>query len=99
GRWVLLGALAIAIVLRFRFSQDRRFKVTPLDVLIVCSALIVPNLPDSFASHAALGESVARLVVLFYALEALLARGGRHWRELSLAGVAFLAAAAAPGLF
>jgi hypothetical protein len=97
GRWVLFGSLALAIALRFRLSRDRQLAITPLDVLIVCATLIIPNLPGSFANGLELGESAAKLVILFYGLEILLAETKGHWRKLSLGGVGFLLVAAAHG--
>ena len=38
---------SLACVVRFRLASDRRFRVTPLDVLVIFTAVIIPNLPGS----------------------------------------------------
>jgi UDP-GlcNAc:undecaprenyl-phosphate GlcNAc-1-phosphate transferase len=90
----LFIVLAIAVAARFRLSNDRRFKVTPLDVLVIIIAIVVPNLPGSVATPHALGGGVAKLVVLFYAIESLLSGVGRRWPVLGAAAFAFLVGSA-----
>jgi len=98
-QWVLFGTLVLAIVLRFRFASSRRFKLTPLDVLVVFAAIAVPNLPGSIAASATLGESIAKLIALMYATEALLGATGRWWRLPSVAALIFLGTSALRGTF
>jgi UDP-GlcNAc:undecaprenyl-phosphate/decaprenyl-phosphate GlcNAc-1-phosphate transferase len=93
-RWAFFGALTFVICLRFYLLRDRRLSVTPLDVLIVFAAVAIPNLPGSMANHLTVGESVAKLVVLFYTLEALLDRPDRSYRLVSLGCIVFLLTAA-----
>jgi UDP-GlcNAc:undecaprenyl-phosphate GlcNAc-1-phosphate transferase len=90
----LFIVLAAAVAARFRLSNDRRFRVTPLDVLVIIVAIVVPNLPGSVATPHALGGSIAKLVVLFYAIESLLSGVGRRWPVLGAAALAFLMGAA-----
>lgn len=65
--------LALTVVAGLRFAQDKRFEVTPLDFLIIFLAFTVPHLPDPRFQELQLGEAIARLIVLFYAIEAVLA--------------------------
>ena len=67
----LFPVLALAVAIRFRLSRERRFEVTPLDLLVIFVALALPNLPGLSGAPSNLGLSVAKLVVLFYALEML----------------------------
>ncbi len=46
-KWVLLPILVAAVVLRLRLSGDRRFQVTPLDVLLLIIALVLPTCQTS----------------------------------------------------
>jgi hypothetical protein len=69
--YVLFACMALATVAIVRGSADRLFKLTPLDMLVLVVVLIVPNLPDSFASSPAIGSGLAELVLLCYAIEAL----------------------------
>lgn len=88
----LFVALAIAIVIRFRVASDRRFRVTPLDILVIFIAVAVPNLPGSVVSSATVGQSIAQLVVLMYGVETLFSAAAYWWRLPSLAAMFYLAA-------
>lgn len=90
GEWLIFGTLLVAILLRFRLSSDRRFRVTPLDVLVVFAAVTVPNLPGTIVVPG-LGLGVAKLVLLFYGLESLLGASGRVWRIPCIAFLIFAA--------
>lgn len=70
-QWLLFPLLAVSVAIRIRLSSERRFTVTPLDLLVILMAVVLPNLPGSIATPHTLGLSVAKLVVLFYALETL----------------------------
>ena len=73
--WLLPLAVAVVTALRLRWSRDRRFELTPLDLLIVFMALIVPSLPGLMQLPPGAPLGVAKIMVLFYAIE-LLAGGG-----------------------
>lgn len=86
----LYALLAIAIVVCIRSSGARRFRITPLDILVVLLVATVPILPDSVTSTTSLGLTIAELVLLFYALEALTLAVGHRWRWLNGAVAVFL---------
>lgn len=90
----LFAALVISIVIRFRIASDRRFRVTPLDILVIFIAVAVPNLPGSVISSATVGESLAKLVVLMYGVETLFSSASGWWRLPSLAALIYLASCA-----
>jgi hypothetical protein len=98
GSWAPIIVMALAVAVRMRLSLDRRFVVTPLDVLVVIAALAIPNLPDSIASSRALGAGVTKLVVLFYGIETLSVVAQKRWKWLSLATFFVLVVCAARGL-
>jgi UDP-GlcNAc:undecaprenyl-phosphate/decaprenyl-phosphate GlcNAc-1-phosphate transferase len=75
-RNILFVAMAVAVLIGFRFS-DERFRVTPMDFLVVFVALLVPNLPDLELKSMGLG--VAMLIVLFYGIELVLNNTWRRW--------------------
>jgi UDP-GlcNAc:undecaprenyl-phosphate GlcNAc-1-phosphate transferase len=83
--------LALAVALRFRLSNDRRFQVTPLDVLVIFVALVIPNLPGSLALPEGLGVGVAKIIVLLYAIEAILAERLRWDAPRALIAAALVA--------
>jgi UDP-GlcNAc:undecaprenyl-phosphate GlcNAc-1-phosphate transferase len=93
----LFGLLVIAIIIRFRLASDRRFRVTSLDILVIFIAVVVPNLPGSIISAATVGESVAKLITLMYAVETLFAAASHWWRVPSIAAFCFLTVCAAHG--
>jgi UDP-GlcNAc:undecaprenyl-phosphate GlcNAc-1-phosphate transferase len=87
--WLLFPWLAASVAIRIRLSAERRFNVTPLDLLVILLAVVLPNLPGSVATPHTLGVSVAKLVVMFYAMEALttgIAHRGR-WISSAVLGV------------
>ncbi|MBB6091266.1 UDP-GlcNAc:undecaprenyl-phosphate GlcNAc-1-phosphate transferase [Povalibacter uvarum] len=96
--WLLFGSLALAIVIRFRLASDRRFRVTPLDLLVIFIAITIPNLPGSIASGAGFGADIAKLLLLMYGIETLLAAAPREWRLPSIVALAFLAVCTLRGL-
>ena len=73
--WLLPMGVAVVTALRLRWSGDRRFELTPLDLLIVFMALIVPSLPGLMQLPPGAPLGVAKIIVMFYAIE-LLAGGG-----------------------
>lgn len=98
-QWLLFGLLGLAIALRFRYASDRRFRITPLDVLIIFVAVAVPNLPGSVASSAILGEGIAKLMLLMYGIETLLGAASRWWRVPSLVALLFVMTGTVRDLF
>lgn len=97
GQWALFACLAACLVLRFRLVSDRRFRVTPLDVLVIFVAVVVPNLPGSVVTSTGLGEGIARLIVLMYSVEAILGAGARWWRLPCLFALVYVLACATRG--
>lgn len=100
GPWqvALFAALVLAVLVRFRLASDRRFRVTPLDVLVIFVAVVIPNLPGSIATTATLGTSIAKLVALMYGAETLLAASAAWARAPSTAALVLLALCAMGGL-
>ena len=94
----IFPVLTVAVVLRLRLSRERRFEVTPLDLLVIFVALALPNLPGLRGTPSNLGFSVAKLVVLFYALEMLAGHSARTKAWLWRSGAVFLAVLAVRGL-
>ena len=74
---ILFPVLIVAIALRMRFWRERRFEATPLDVLVVVLALVLPNLPGLRQGPSNIGISVIKVVLLLYAVEMLLGHSER----------------------
>jgi len=73
----LFALLAISTVLKVRFCEERTFKVTPLDYLVIILVIIAPNLPETNFEDSAIGEMAIKLLILFYASETVV------WLKLS----------------
>lgn len=65
----VFALLAACIALTFRLDTTRRFRLTPLDLIVIFAALALPNLPGSLAQGRSLGVAALSLVVLFYTVE------------------------------
>ena len=89
GGWAAVGLAALATIVRLRLAADRRFVLTPLDLIILFVALVVPSLPGSFAIPDGGAVGIAKLVILFYALEVLVSRVelGVMWLRISVIAV------------
>ena len=87
--WGAVGVAALGTVLRLRLSSDRRFVLTPLDLIILFVALVVPSLLSSLDLPYGGAASIAKLVALFYALEVLVSRAelGIVWLRIAVAAV------------
>ena len=85
--WAPILIAVGATVLRLRLSRDRRFVLTPLDLIVLFVALVVPSLPGTFALPDGGAAGIAKLVILFYALEVLVSRVdiGVLWLRVSVA--------------
>jgi UDP-GlcNAc:undecaprenyl-phosphate GlcNAc-1-phosphate transferase len=90
--------LAIVVVIGFRFSQNKIFKMTPLDFLVIFIAFTVPNLPGVQQPGGGIGEVVAKIIVLFYAVELVLTNLGRGHDALRAAQYLCLVMLALRGL-
>jgi UDP-GlcNAc:undecaprenyl-phosphate GlcNAc-1-phosphate transferase len=92
--WVAISIAAVATAVRLRLHNDRRFQVTPLDLIVLFMALIVPSLPGTFNLPHGGVMAIVKLVILFYAIEVLVSRseGRAVWVRIAvvstLAGLA-----------
>ena len=82
-RNILFAAMTVAVAIGFRFSRER-FRITPMDFLVVLVALVVPNLPDVTLEAGHVGMAVAMLIVLFYAIELVLNNIWERWDVMRL---------------
>jgi hypothetical protein len=89
--WISIGVAALGTILRLRLSPDRRFVLTPLDLIVLFVALVVPSLPGSFALPDGGAVGIAKLVTLFYAIEVLVSRVEMGVMWLRIAATAVLA--------
>jgi UDP-GlcNAc:undecaprenyl-phosphate GlcNAc-1-phosphate transferase len=91
--WGAIAVAAVATAVRLRLSNDRRFQLTPLDLIVLFMALVVPSLPGTWHLPHGGALGIAKLVILFYAIEMLVSRS-----ELQAVWVRIGAAAVLAGL-
>ncbi len=89
--WIVFAAIAIGLVIHLKLASNVSFKVTPLDLLVILMALLVPNLPGSIATPQQLGVAIVKLVLLLYAIETFVTVVERRWKLLNVAALCFLA--------
>jgi UDP-GlcNAc:undecaprenyl-phosphate GlcNAc-1-phosphate transferase len=87
--WVAVGVAAVGIAVRLRLYNDRLFQLTPLDLIVLFMALVVPSLPGTLHLSHGGALAIAKLVILFYALEILVSRSERRavWVRIAVASV------------
>ncbi|MHB8481556.1 MAG: glycosyltransferase family 4 protein [Nitrospiria bacterium] len=73
--FILLAGVVVAAIWT---NKGEPFQTTPLDYLIALIVLIVPLVMKLQVGGIALGELVAKMIILFYAYELLLSRFARH---------------------
>lgn len=72
--WSVVLIAAAGTMLRLRLASDRRFVMTPLDLIVLFVALVIPSLSGSFDLPDGGAGGIAKLVILFYAVEVLVSR-------------------------
>ena len=87
--WVAVSIAAVATAFRLRLFNDRRFQLTPLDLIVLFMALVVPNLPGTLRLPHGGALAIAKLLVIFYAIEMLVSRseGKALWVRIAAATV------------
>ena len=80
---------ALATALRVRLLNDRGFRVTPLDVIVLFMALVVPSLPGVLRLPQGSALAIAKLIVVLYAIEMLVSRTDERavWVRIATASV------------
>jgi UDP-GlcNAc:undecaprenyl-phosphate GlcNAc-1-phosphate transferase len=69
--WAVPLALALATLLRLRVTNDARFRLNSLDLIVLFAVLVLPNLPGLPALPQSVTLAITKLVALLYALELL----------------------------
>ena len=87
--WAAIAVAAVAAAVRLRLYNDRRFLLTPLDLIVLFMALVVPSLLDTLHLPHGGALAIAKLVILFYALEMLVTSSERRavWVRIAAASV------------
>jgi UDP-GlcNAc:undecaprenyl-phosphate GlcNAc-1-phosphate transferase len=71
---ILFGAFSVLILIISKFSRrNNGFKSSPMDFLIIIMAVAVPNLPDQHIQEYQIGLVAAKIIMLYFSFEVLLA--------------------------
>jgi len=85
------GIFAVLIILITKFSRRQKgFHSSPMDFLIIILALVVPNMPDEKIQEYQLGLVAAKIILLYFSYEVLLAELRRKYKRVALATIASL---------
>lgn len=85
------GIFAVLIILISKFSRRiKGFHSSPMDFLIIILALVVPNMPDQKIQEYQLGLMAAKIILLYFSYEVLLAELRGKYNQVGLATVASL---------
>jgi UDP-GlcNAc:undecaprenyl-phosphate GlcNAc-1-phosphate transferase len=79
------GVLTIFTLATLKFTRRSGFKTTPMDILILLFALVIPNLPDERIQSWQMGLVAAEIVVLFFSYEVLKVELRFRTKKLSIA--------------
>jgi UDP-GlcNAc:undecaprenyl-phosphate GlcNAc-1-phosphate transferase len=84
--WIAVSIAAVATAIRLRLHNDRRFQLTPLDLIVLFMALVVPSLPGPSNLPHGGALTIAKLLILFYAIEVLVSRseGRAVWVRIAV---------------
>jgi UDP-GlcNAc:undecaprenyl-phosphate GlcNAc-1-phosphate transferase len=87
--WIAVSIAAVATAIRLRLRNDRRFQLTPLDLIVLFMALVVPSLLGNLKLPHGSALTIAKLLIVFYAIEVLISRseGRAIWVRAAVASV------------
>ncbi len=75
----LLVLCVCFISLLFLGRSNKRFVGSPLDFLLIATAIVIPNLPNSPVSNSGLSILIIELLILFYCVEYILFNVKNNW--------------------
>ena len=87
--WTAVVVAALATAVRLRLQSDGRFQTTPLDLIVLFMALVVPSLPGSLHLTHSGALTIAKLLLLLYSIELLISRsdGRAVWLRVAVVSV------------
>ncbi len=88
---ISFGVVAVLIILITKFSRRKQgFHSSPMDFLIIILALVVPNFPDQKIQELHLGLIAAKIILLYFSYEVLMAELRGQINRVALATLASL---------
>jgi UDP-GlcNAc:undecaprenyl-phosphate/decaprenyl-phosphate GlcNAc-1-phosphate transferase len=96
---ISFGMLAVFVILTIKFTRRTKgFKATPMDFLILFSALVLPNLPESRIQSYPMGMMATKIIVLFFSYEVWICELRGKLGRAELSAIAALLAVAVRGV-
>ncbi|MBN2034916.1 MAG: undecaprenyl/decaprenyl-phosphate alpha-N-acetylglucosaminyl 1-phosphate transferase [Deltaproteobacteria bacterium] len=93
------GFVALFVFLTLKFTRRRKgFKVTPMDILILFVAVVLPLLPDPRIQGQRMGFIIAKVTLLFFSYEVLLGEMRGNVRGVAVTTMVALAVFGVKGL-
>ena len=92
--YAFFGVLALAIVIGVRSVERERFRVTPLDYLVVLIALALAVVPEASLHSSNVVQMALHAILLFYGAELAMRQMGSRWNFLTLSILASLSVVA-----
>ena len=97
---MLFGVMVIFIILTLKFTRRQNgFKSTPLDLLVLFMALVVPNLPDAKIRSFNVSLVATKIIVFFFGYEVLMGELRGEYKSLALEFVLILSIICVRGFF
>jgi len=94
--WILFSVFILLALLDIAVSKLSKrtegFKSTPLDFLIVAIAVLIPNLPERSLQEYNLGLVAAKIIILYFSYEVLIAEIRTRYDRVMVGTLAALAA-------
>jgi UDP-GlcNAc:undecaprenyl-phosphate GlcNAc-1-phosphate transferase len=85
------GVFAVSIVIVSKFTRRKGgFKNTPMDFLIVFLAVVVPNLPEQHIQGYRMGLIAAKIIMLYFSYEMLMAEVRGKYGKIAVSTMASL---------
>jgi UDP-GlcNAc:undecaprenyl-phosphate/decaprenyl-phosphate GlcNAc-1-phosphate transferase len=94
----MLLALAVVAAIRYSF-RNFRFKLTPLDFLVLFMVLVFPRVSGIYLPDINWQLALGEVIVMFYALELILAKVNWRWNWMRFAVLGILGIAGLRGVF
>lgn len=82
--YLFFGILGFAIIIAVRFVEQERFRVTPLDYLVVLIALALALIPEASLKESGVVEMAFHAILLFYGAELAMRQMETRWNFFTL---------------
>jgi len=96
--YAFFGALGFVIIVAVRFVERERFRVSPLDYLVVLIAVALAMAPEASLADSGVVEMALHAILLFYGAELAMRQMQSRWNFFTVSVLTSVAVVAARGL-